>query len=540
MNGITVRPIDPAEIQEIRELDRDAFAYNERGSDGAFHEVFADNIRRSPYFIPQLDLVAVAQDGVTCLGHAIFSMLPMGDAGEHVVWLNSLAVRHAEQDDHAAKSYRYQRKGIGTALVAQGLDIARSLGYTGCMTCGHPDVYQRKMGFLDCRDLGIEKDDSVDEPYGALFAKELVPGGFDRTGKRLSFAYHDFSRVEDRNVDAALLSNVLAKLLGKSIVRASWQTETLHGGTLGDVRLVMGIALAADGERPPYKVVWKTQKKWERQGDPGSWRREYDLYTSALGAEFGDSLRWPTCYHAEMNEMEDEHQLWMEHIEGVCGLDLTGAMYERAAEELGRFQGRLYAQQPAFLRELANLSGVGFVRDSYQRYRSWNVVYDYIRSETCGIPRHLCGMLTGIDKNAEEILRRIEALPVVLCHRDFWVAIIFHTDGGIVLIDWDTSGWGSLGEDLASLIADEADVEHMVAYYQRCVPAYYRGFSAHAQTPPLSEHCVYELMLILFGYRLVEWYLYAETEEERELQIRTLQRIYEIGESASSKRGSSI
>lgn len=31
---------------------------------------------------------------------------------------------------------------------------------------------------------------------------------------------------------------------------------------------------------------------------------------------------------------------------------------------------------------------------------------------------------------------------------------------------------GYLGEDLASLIADEADIDHMVEYYRRCIRQY--------------------------------------------------------------------
>lgn len=41
-----------------------------------------------------------------------------------------------------------------------------------------------------------------------------------------------------------------------------------------------------------------------------------------------------------MNEEENDTQIWMEYIDGISGLDLTGDMYERAAEELGRFQGK--------------------------------------------------------------------------------------------------------------------------------------------------------------------------------------------------------
>jgi len=197
MTDYQIRQIKPDEYGIIRKLDRDAFEYNERDSDGDFHEVFADNIRRSPYYIPELNLIAVTDDGLTYLGHVVFSKLPMGDNGEHIAWLHSLAVKHGKNDNHAEKSYEYQRKGIGTSLVMCGLEIAKSLGYTGCMTCGHPDVYRQKMGFSDYRDFGIVKDDSVDDPEVAVHAMELVPGGFEKTNKLLSYIYYDFTKTEE-------------------------------------------------------------------------------------------------------------------------------------------------------------------------------------------------------------------------------------------------------------------------------------------------------------------------------------------------------
>lgn len=341
---------------------------------------------------------------------------------------------------------------------------------------------------------------------------------------------HDFSDTEEIKVKEETLKRVLSKMFGSNIIRADCQTRQLHGGTLGDVRLVTGMAEAADGLKLSYSVVLKIQKKWERYGDPGSWRREYDLYTSDLGVSFSDSFRWPECYHAEMNKEENEIMLWMEYIDGVSGLNLTGEMYERAAEELGRFQGKLHAEQPAFLQNMTSLSNVAFLKNYYLRYKSWNVVYDYIRSDDCEIPEHLCKMLIDIDVNADEVFSRIERLPVLLCHRDFWVTNIFYSDDKIVLIDWDTTGWGYMGEDIASLIADEADVDHMVEYYHKCIPAYYKGFSEYTDVSHISDHCIRELILIMFGYRFVEQYINAESPGEKTLQLNTLQKIYEMEE----------
>ncbi len=325
-----------------------------------------------------------------------------------------------------------------------------------------------------------------------------------------------------------ILKRALSKKFDTNIINADFHTKQLHGGTLGDVQLVTGVAVAADSTELPYRIVMKTQRKWERYGDPDSWRREYDLYASELSTFFTDLFRWPECYHAEMND--DEIQLWMEYIDGVSGLNLTGEMYELAAYELGRFQGRLYAEKPAFLYNLTNLSKIDYAKNFYLHYRSWNVVYDYIRSADCEIPKHLCKMLIGIDEESERIFSRIESLPVVLCHRDFWVANIFCSDNKIALIDWDTTGWGYMGEDIASLIADEADVDNISEYYNKCIPAYYKGFSEFSEVPHSKDNCIHELILIMFGYRLVEWYMNAESPEERALQLNTLQKIYEMKE----------
>jgi len=327
-------------------------------------------------------------------------------------------------------------------------------------------------------------------------------------------------------ITSEILIKVLGKALGQDIKEVSFETEQLQGGTVGEIKLVFGVARTTGEKELPFKIVYKRQKKWERYGDPNSWRREYDLYKMNMDTVFSDTFRWPKCYYAELSD--DETQIWMEYIEGISGLKLTGTMYEQAAEELGKFQGRLYAQQTEFLNTITNLSKKEYSKNFYLHYRSWNEVYDYIRAEDCEIPRYLCEMLIDVDERSDELWTNIERLPIVLCHRDFWVANIFYTDQNIRLIDWDTAGWGYMGEDIASLIADEADVEHMVENYVRCVKAYYKGFSEYVDISHIKFTYVKELIIFMFGYRLVEGYKFAETSEERALQIETLHKIYEM------------
>ena len=350
-------------------------------------------------------------------------------------------------------------------------------------------------------------------------------------------------KTNDAMFDTKTLTSVLSKMLDVDVTNADCQTKQLQGGTIGDVQLISGTAEAATGGKLPYRVVLKSTKKWERYWDPGSWRKEYDFYKSDFGKTFIDGLRWPECYLAEINEDETETRLWLEYIDGVSGLDLSVDMYERAAYELGRFQGKLYAEQPEVLKSLHNLSKTDYPKNFYLHYRSWPEVYDYIRDENCELPKHICQMLIDFDRRSEEVWARIQKLPVVLCHRDFWVTNIFqvvsdtnHLKSEIILIDWDTAGWGHMGEDMASLIADEADVENMVEIYQRCVPAYYKGFCKYVDISHITDNCVWEFILLMFGYRLVEWYKFAGTDgnplqlstDGKAPHLNALQKIYEM------------
>jgi predicted N-acetyltransferase YhbS/thiamine kinase-like enzyme len=553
-----IKQITKNEYDIIRKLDRDAFENNERGSDGDFHEVFADNIRRSPYYIPELDLVAITDDDSNYIGHAIFSAMPMGDYGEHIICLNSLAVKHGENDNHTENTYEYQRKGIGTALVMKGLEIAKSLGFTGCMTCGNPAVYQDKMGFLNYRELGIEKDDSEDDPENCVFAIELVPGGFDMTNKLLTFTYYDFKKVEEVQMKTETLTLVLSKMLGKTIIHASYQTKQLQGGTLGDVRLVTGIAKTSLGETLPYKVVWKKQTKWERPGDPNSWRREYDLYQSNLGAMFIQGLCWPLCYHSEL--FEETIELWIEYIDGVSGSNLTIEMLEQAALELGRFQGNI-AKHHNNLRNITCLGDEGFLEREFNQWHNQTFSYDFLiseqcrlpgflkqmlvdgdlrlidgksfeygclRSRGCDIPEYLKKMLYDIDDHKDEIFDNLKHLPIVLCHKDFWNENIFFSNGEIRLIDWDTTGLGYLGEDIASLIVDGMDVTRFEENYCRLIPAYLKGLSEYMDISSFEKNCILTMILIKFGYRMMQEYMFSDDPEDKSNGLNSLQKIYEI------------
>ncbi len=368
----------------------------------------------------------------------------------------------------------------------------------------------------------------------------------------------DDCMIDENQLEPRKLVHVLSKMLGVEVIRASCRNVQLQGGTLGDVRLVEGMAVTVGGEELPYKVVHKSQKKWERPGDPDSWRREYDLYMSDFGKVFTDSMRWPECYHAQMDD--DEIHLWIEYVEGISGSKLDIGMIEFAAEELGRFQGRL-CKHPEMLVGMDFLSTPDMLRKNYEQWHTQTFSYDfltsdrcrlpeflkhmlksgkirlcdgktleygYLRSEGCSIPEHLKQMIFDIDDSKDAVFNSLKCLPVVLCHRDYWAENIFMSDGRLRIIDWDSAGVGYLGEDIASLICDDTETENLHEYCRRLIPAYLKGLSGCIEVPLGFGKYAWELMLIMFGYRMVQDHMFAESPADKEGHVERLQKIYEM------------
>ncbi len=143
----------------------------------------------------------------------------------------------------------------------------------------------------------------------------------------------------------------------------------------------------------------------------------------------------------------------------------------------------------------------------YHHYRNWTVVFDFIRQPTCEIPRSLCEMLIEFDQNSPSFFKHITLIPIVLCNRDYWNANIFLREGKIF-----ATGWGYLGEYIASLIADEGDVDHMAENFDKIVPSYLEGFTQYVPIESFNPTIIVDMILAMYGYRIVEWYFFAQTD----------------------------
>lgn len=127
--NITIRPEHPADARIIRQLTETAFkgAGYSSGTEGAI----IDALRAADALT--ISLVATINDEV--VGHVAVSPVKIGDADNGWFGIGPVSVRPD-----------LQSKGIGSALIRDGLGRLRNLGANGCVVLGNPDYY-RRFGF---------------------------------------------------------------------------------------------------------------------------------------------------------------------------------------------------------------------------------------------------------------------------------------------------------------------------------------------------------------------------------------------------------
>lgn len=111
-----------------------------------------EEIRRSDRYIPELSLVAEIENVV--VGHILFSYIDLvGKETLQVLGLAPLAIRP-----------QFQRKGIGSALIKAGLEIAEAKKEAIVIVLGHPQFYTR-FGFKTSVVYGIESPFPIPEEF---------------------------------------------------------------------------------------------------------------------------------------------------------------------------------------------------------------------------------------------------------------------------------------------------------------------------------------------------------------------------------------
>jgi hypothetical protein len=322
------------------------------------------------------------------------------------------------------------------------------------------------------------------------------------------------------------------------ITDAVYATESLRGGTVGEVCRISGEAVNKNGLRFPFTLVLKEQKKWERGGDPDSWRREYDIYQKIddLNSVLPDNIRLPVCYYAEEFVREDTPvwQIYMEDADGISSNKLTLDMLEYAMTELGKFQGYVCKNKPESLQNIACFSNRGFINTERVIF-IYKEVADNIEPSDCDmIPEHLRNIITDrIFTNIENTMSIANRLPKTLCHRDMQCENIFLSNVNIItLIDWDCAGWGFIGEDVIQMISELFvcrffDIADFEKYSNQLLSAYKRGASEYINIDFLTDEIFREVFMLYCGHKIFWRYKYSDTEKEKTGWIALLHKIYE-------------
>ncbi|MCK4911746.1 MAG: N-acetyltransferase [Thermodesulfovibrionales bacterium] len=125
-----------------------------------------DSLRKNPDFVPELSFIAECDEQI--VGYILFFPIKI----------------ISKQDRHAslalapmAVAPKYQRKGVGKAMVEHGLTKAGHSGFDSVIVLGHAEYYPR-FGFRPASLYGINAPFEV--PDEAFMALELTKDGLDR------------------------------------------------------------------------------------------------------------------------------------------------------------------------------------------------------------------------------------------------------------------------------------------------------------------------------------------------------------------------
>jgi putative acetyltransferase len=168
----TIRIETPEDFPDVRRVNETAFG---RPNEAAL----VDALRTVAH--PYVSLVAIEDQQV--VGHIFFSPVSIETDGPvpQAMGLAPMAVLP-----------EYQRRGIGSLLVRDGLQECQRLGYDVVVVLGHPEFYPR-FGFGRASDKGLRCEYQV--PDEAFMVSELRPGALN--GIRGLVRYHEvFGNVE--------------------------------------------------------------------------------------------------------------------------------------------------------------------------------------------------------------------------------------------------------------------------------------------------------------------------------------------------------
>ncbi|CAA9433720.1 MAG: hypothetical protein AVDCRST_MAG03-3431 [uncultured Rubrobacteraceae bacterium] len=161
--SVEIRAEETGDVPGIREANRRAFGREDEAR-------LVDDLREAGH----ARLSLVAEEGKRLIGHVMFSEAVIRTAGGEI---GALAL------GPVGVTPDRQGRGVGSALIREGLDRCARAGHSIVVLLGHPGYYPR-FGF------SAERAGNLSSAYsgGAFMALELVPGALSGVVGEFEFA----------------------------------------------------------------------------------------------------------------------------------------------------------------------------------------------------------------------------------------------------------------------------------------------------------------------------------------------------------------
>lgn len=169
---MNIRGERQADYEVVERLTYEAFGTIKKPGRGDTDEhLLVHKMRSAPAFISELSLVCELEGKV--VGHIAYtkSKVISADGTEHeTITFGPVSVLP-----------KYQKRGIGAALIRFTLEKAMVLGYKAVLITGHPEYYPQ-FGFVNAERFGITMPDGTN--MDAFMALELKEGALDGVSGR--------------------------------------------------------------------------------------------------------------------------------------------------------------------------------------------------------------------------------------------------------------------------------------------------------------------------------------------------------------------
>jgi len=154
-----IRDETESDIEAITEITKQAFAnhpFSRNTEQFIIHALRGANA---------LTVSLVAENDGTVVGHIGFSPVTFSDGSENWYGLGPISVRPG-----------YQKQGIGSSLVKEGLHLIKEADAEGCVVVGDPNYYER-FGFKSPDGLeheGVGQENFLALPFGGQIPQGIV------------------------------------------------------------------------------------------------------------------------------------------------------------------------------------------------------------------------------------------------------------------------------------------------------------------------------------------------------------------------------